>query len=76
MLSSSRIHYTFMNEENTTQTQDPTEENGETEANVEEEAGGEQNLLPTPPELPTELPPVPSVRPTKGNRYTPRRGPR
>ena len=65
-----------MNEENTTQAQDPTQEDGSIESDVEEAPVGGQAVLPETPELPTEIPPMPSVSPPKGNRYTPRSGPR
>lgn len=75
-VSGNILYYTSMNEEDTTQTEDPAEENGTPEADVEETSGGEQDVLPETPDLPTEIPPMPSVSPPKGNRYTPRGGPR
>ena len=65
-----------MNEESPTQEKDPAEAVGSAESNVITAQTGGEGVLAEAVELPSEIPPVPSVCPAKGNRYTPRGGPR
>jgi hypothetical protein len=61
-----------MNEENPTEETNPIETDGQAESDVTTSEGGVEGVFSTKIDFPTEIPPMPSVQPPKGNRYTPR----